>query len=87
MILQLTETNYITYPQVLQYQLTAEQQGAKARANLVELRLKKEDVDFFEPIKRMNFKTMANVKKRLNLHRLKAISSNTSTRETLSLSF
>ena len=47
--------------------LTAEKQGARARSNFVELRLKKNEVDFFEPIKRINLKTMASAKKKVKL--------------------
>ena len=43
--------------------LTAEKQRARARSNFVNLRLKKKEVDFFEPIKRINLKTMASAKK------------------------
>lgn len=47
--------------------LTAETQGARARSNFVELRFKKKEVDFFEPIKRINLKTMASAKKKVKL--------------------
>ena len=47
--------------------LTAETQGARARSNFVELRLKKKEVDFFEPIKRINLKTMVSAKKKVKL--------------------
>ena len=46
--------------------LTAEEQGATARSKFVEQRLKTKE-SFFEPIKRMNLKTMASVKKKIKL--------------------
>ena len=63
--------------------LTAEKQGGRARSNLVNLRLKKKKVDFFEQIKRINLMTMASEKRMLNLHVLKAKWLNTSTWVTL----
>jgi len=47
--------------------LAAEKQGARARSNFVERRLKKKEVDFFEPIKKINLKTMASAKKKVKL--------------------